>query len=383
MHNSGLRNGSRYKYMSDITKFYSLAHICIALIGGVLLLAIWYNIRKRFRQFLEEDDSQKRIDKGLLYLSMALFVWVFSGTWIYMANLFAFAKTILFDVGYSFFSVLNTLVLLLALFYFDFAPQFLYKNKRNTFILIIITMLVSVITFILIQYNKDNPVINGVRISGVPDLILSCFLTYLLTISFYKTFMNRGLKLVAVISVLAFLFMLLSQVPDVFVNIGDTLYSNLIKIVAKTSFISIFLVLATSWVIQLALTPKPSEMTIKFLDWSLVKITIPSKEIYDKTIDFGSKTTQYKNLLRFAVKRKYEEGEKQYLLVSSGGEIKSQTYLSRIIENINTILQLSTISQLERKDLFTFMGQGKYRLRVVPENIVIDQTLLEEFNESL
>ncbi len=369
--------------MSDITKFYSLAHIYIALIGGVLLLAIWYNIKKRFRQFLEEDDSQKRIDKGLLYLSMALFVWVFSGTWIYMANLFNFTNTILFDAGYSFFSVLNTLVLLLALFYFDFAPQFLYKNKRNTFILIVITILVSVITFVLIQYNKDNPVINGVRVSGVPDLIFSCFLTYLLTISFYKTFMNRGLRLVAVISVLAFLFMLLSQVPDVFVNIGDTLYSNLIKIVAKTSFISIFLVLATSWVIQLALTPKPSEMTIKFLDWSLVKITIPSKEIYDKTIDFGSKTTQYKNLLRFAVKRKYEEGEKQYLLVSSGGEIKSQTYLSRIIENINTILQLSSISQLERKDLFTFMGQGKYRLRVIPENIIIDQTLLEEFNESL
>ncbi len=369
-------------YMSDITKFYSLAHICIALIGGILLLAIWYNIRKRFRQFLEEDDSQKRIDKGLLYLSLALFVWVFSGGWIYMGNLFLFTDTIIYDIGYSFFSVLNTLVLIMALFYFDFAPQFLSKNKRNTLILIGIAVVVSIVTFVLIQTFKDTPVVNGIRISSVPDLMFSCLLTWLLIVSFYRTFMNRGLKLVAVISVVAFFLMLVSQMPDVFVVMSNELYGHLIKIIAKTTFISVFLVLATSWVIQLALTPKPSEMTIKFMDWSLVKITIPSKEIYDKTIDFGSKTTQYKNLLKFAIKRKYEVGDGQYLLVNSGGEIKSQTYLSRIIENINTILQLQPISQLERKDLFTFMGQGKYRLRVIPENISIDQTLLEEFNKT-
>ncbi|WP_108867962.1 hypothetical protein [Aquimarina aquimarini] len=368
--------------MSDITKFYSLAHICISLIGGILLLAIWYNIRKRFKQFLEEDDSQKRIDKGLLYLSISLFIWVFSGTWIYLGHLFAFDTMIIYDIGYSFFSVINTLVLLLALFYFDFAPRFLYKNKKNTIILTVLVIVISIMTFVLIQNYKDSPVINGIRISSVPDLILSCFLTYLFMVSFYKTFMNRGLKLVAVISVLAFLLMLVSQTPDVFVVMNDVMYGNLIKIIAKTTFISIFLVLATSWVIQLALTPRPSEMTIKFLDWSLVKITIPSKEIYDKTIDFGSKTTQYKNLLKFAVRRKCEKGEGQYLLVSSGGEIKSQTYLSRIIENMNTILQLPSISRLERKDLFTFMGQGKYRLRVIPENITIDPILLEEFNKT-
>lgn len=368
--------------MSDITKFYSLAHICISLIGGILLLAIWYNIRKRFRQFLEEDDSQKRIDKGLLYLSLALFVWVFSGTWIYMAHLLSFETTIVFDVGYSFFSALNTLALLLALFYFDFAPRFLYKNKKNTIVLMSLVVTVSIVTFILIQKFKDHPVMNGIRLSGIPDLILSCFLMYLLIVSFYKTFMNRGLKLVAIISVLAFLLMLVSQMPDVFIVMNNDLYGHLIKIIAKTTFISIFLVLATSWVIQLALTPKPSEMTIKFMDWALVKITIPSKNIYDQTIDFGSKTTQYKNLLKFAVKRKFETGEGQYVLVNSGGEIKSQTYLSRIIDNINSILQLSSLSKLERKDIFTFIGQGKYRLRIVPENITIDQTLLEEFNKT-
>ncbi len=365
--------------MSDITKFYSLAHIAISLIGGILLLAIWYNIKTRFIQFLEEDDSQKRKDKGLLYLSLALFVWVFSGTWIYVGNLFNFTNTLIYDIGYSFFSVLNTLAILLALFYFDFAPKFLYKNKRNTLILISIAIFISIITFVLLQLYKDTPVLNGIRISGVPDLLFSCLLTWLLIASFYRTFMNRGLKPVAIISVVIFLVMLASQMPDVFIAMSNELYGHLLKIVAKTTFISIFLVLATSWVIQLALTPKPSEMTIKFMDWSLVKITIPSKSIYDQTIDFGSKTTQYKNLLKFAIRRKCEIGNKQYVQVNSGGEIKSQTYLTRIIDNINTILQLEAESKLDRKDLFTFMGHGKYRLRVIPENINIDQTLLEEF----
>ncbi len=368
--------------MSDITKFHSLAHIFIAFIGGVLLLAIWYNIKKRFKKQLEEDDSQKRIDKGLLYLSLALFVWVFSGMWMYLSNGLGFANTILYDIGYSLFSVLNNLFLLLALFYFDFAPSFLYKNEKNTKIITILIIGVSVVTFVLIQILKENPIAYGMRWSGIPDLLLSSFITYLLIVSFYKTFMNRGLKVVAVIAVVAISLMLISQVPDVFIVIDEELYRNLIKIIAKTSLIAIFLVLATSWVIQLALTPKPSEMKIKFLDWSLVNITIPSKEIYDKTIDFGAKTTQYKNLLKFAIRRKYETGDKQYIVVSSAGEIKSQTYLSRIIENINSILELTSETQLDRKDIFTFLGHGKYRLRIIPENISIDNTLLKEFEKT-
>ncbi len=368
--------------MSDITKFYSLAHICISFIGGLLLLVIWYNIKKRFKNILEEDESKKRIDKGLLYLSLALFVWVFSGTWIFSSNQFGFADTIVYDIGYSLFSVMNNLFLLLALFYFDFAPSFLYKNKRNTILITILILAVAVITFVLLQLFKDSPVDSNLSWSGIPDLLLSSFITYLLIVSFYKTFMNRGLKLVAIISVLAIGLMLLSQIPDVILIIHDTLYRNLIKIVAKTSLIAVFLVLATSWVIQLALTPRASEMTIAFLDWGLVKITIPSKEIYDRTVDFGAKATQYKNLLRFAVRRKSDTIEKQYILVSSSGEIKSQTYLSRIIDNMNSILELKEESQLERKDLFTFVGQGKYRLRVIPQNIIIDKALSKEFDKT-
>ena len=72
--------------MSELSKFHALAHIFIALIGAILLLTIWHNIKKHYRQLLEEDNSSKRIDKGLLYLSGAVFVWVASGYWGYLGN---------------------------------------------------------------------------------------------------------------------------------------------------------------------------------------------------------------------------------------------------------------------------------------------------------
>jgi hypothetical protein len=111
-------------------------------------------------------------------------------------------------------------------------------------------------------------------------------------------------------------------------------------------------------------------------------LTIPSKGIVNAKIDFGSKTTQYKNLLTFAYRRKFLEAEKQSIIVNSGGDIKSQTYVTRIIDNINSILNLEE-EKLERKDLITFIGESKYRLRILPEHIIIDEALLEEYKQQL
>jgi len=368
--------------MTEVAKFYILSHICISFIGGVLLLALWYNIRNRFSQLLEEDESQKRVDKGLLYLSFAMFVWVLSGCWIYGGTVINYTQTQSYNIAVNLFSIVNNMFLLLALFYFYYAPGFIYHNIKNIKKIIVVIILTSIITFILPFVLGENNIVKNIRISGIPDLLLSAFLCYLLGVSFYRTFAHRGLKIIGIISVLVILLTFVSQISEVFLIFGNDFSNNFIKIIAKTSLISIFLVLATTWVIQLASTPKPNEITIHFLDWSLVKLNIPTKNIYDQTIDFGSKTTQYKNLLKFAIRRKYAEGDSQSIPVNLGGEIKNQTYLTRIIENINDILQLDDSQKLDRRDLFTFIGESKYRLRIVPNNISIDKTLLEEFSES-
>ena len=77
-----------------------------------------------------------------------------------------------------------------------------------------------------------------------------------------------------------------------------------------------------------------------------------------------------------------DENSSRQLLVGLGGEINNQTYLSRIIDNVNEILKLEEDQKLDRKDLFTFIGQGKYRLRIIPDNIKVDEALLREFVNS-
>jgi hypothetical protein len=368
--------------MTDVIRFHILAHIIISFTGALLLLAIWYNISDRFKQILQEDNSPKRVDKGLLYLSLAIFVWVVAGCWAYLGNESHFSQTLYFKTGNNLFSIANDLFLFMALCYADHAPQFIHKHKRNSNRIIALIFIIALLTcFIPFLSNESNGV-DAFRISALPDLILSGFLTFLLIVTFYRTFANRGLKIVAVISVIAIVFIFVSILPDAFPNLYDDFTKDLIKITAKTSFIAITLVLATSWVIQLATTPKPNEMMISFMDWSLIKITIPSKKVYGATIEFGSKTTQYINLFKFAIRRKYGSEAAQSILIGLGGEINNQTYLSRIIDNMNEILKLEEDQKLDRKDLFTFIGQGKYRLRIIPENIKIDETLLKEFVNS-
>jgi hypothetical protein len=266
--------------------------------------------------------------------------------------------------------------------YADHAPQFIHKHKRNSNRIVGIIAFMALLTCLMPLFSGEDNELHGVRLTALPDLALSGFLTFLLIVTFYRTFSNRGLKIVAVISVIAIVFIFVSILPDAFPDLYDDFTKNLIKITAKTSFIAITLVLATSWVIQLANTPRPNEMMISFMDWSLIKITIPSKKVFGATIEFGSKTTQYINLLKFAVRRRYGSETTQTILIGLGGEINNQTYLSRIIDNMNEILQLEETQKLDRKDLFTFIGQGKYRLRIIPENIKIDETLLREFVNS-
>ncbi len=369
--------------MTEVAEFYLLSHIFISFIGAVILIALWFYIRKQFKQILEEDTSQKRVDKGLLYLSLAMFIWVISGIWGYASHQFSFSESAMYQVGVNLLSISNNLFLLLALFYFYYAPKFIYNNKRNVTIIFVLIVITSFATLGISYLIGANTVSNGIKISGIPDLILSGFLCYLLGISFYRTFAFRGLSIIAIISTFIILLMFITQLSGVFVDFGNDFSNNLIKIIAKTSLISIFLVLATTWAIRLASMPKPHEITINFMDWSMVKISIPSKGVYDKTIDFGSKTTQYKNLLKFAIRRKYGDGDSQGIQVNLGGEIKNQTYLSRIINNINEILELEKVQQLERRDLLTFIGEGKYRLRMIPSNITIDNTLLKEFSENI
>ncbi len=363
--------------MQSVAQFHFLAHSGTSLIGAILLLAIYYNIRRRFSAQIGEEGSFLRVDKGLIYLSFALFTWVASGFWGYASSLWDVRPGI--DIAFqNLFSILNNIFFLLALYYFDHAPEFIYRNRRSRWILTILVLAVAVLSALLPQkpVNIDSVLI---QTNAVPDLIFSFFLSAILGYTLYRTFNHRDLKIVALLSIVVITAMFVSQIPQIVVVWQGTFDAYLIKLISKTSLIGLFLVLAASWVIELANTPKPAEIRLRFTDWSRIILSIPSKNIELAEIDFGSKTTQFKNLLKFSIRRKFGEGDYQCIDVSSGGEIKSQAYVTRIPDNINEILDLKADARLDRKDLFTFLGEGKYRLRLLPEAIDIDQGLLHEF----
>ncbi len=364
--------------VSSQHSFYLLSEIFISLIGAILLLAIWSVIQKKFKHKLIHEIAVKRVDKGLLYLSLSVFVWSISGMITLIgSSVNEWAWPLL--ISQNIFSILNSLFLILSLYYFDHAPTYLYNNIANTRRVIWVFVGVSIFSFLLAWQFGDTVNTYGLRLSAIPDLILSGILSWLLVISLYRTFMDRKMAIVAIISVVAISLLFLSQGPQVFYVKSFNFLSDLLKIVAKTGLISIFLVLGTSWVIELSQTPTIPDMKIHFTDWNQVVLSVPSKGIVHQKIEFGKKTTQFNNLFKFAIRRKFGHEQDMCIEVHAGGEILSQTYLSRIIENINEILGLKDDHRLQRNDLFTFIGQGKYRLRFLPETISIDSALLTEF----
>ncbi len=364
--------------MNSQHTFYILSEIFISLIGGVLLLAIWLAVQRHFKHKLAHEITVKRVDKGLVYLGLSLFMWCFSGLITYL-NLPNVTSSWWILMSQNIFSILNSLFLILSLFYFDNAPGYLYNNKKTTARIIVFLMSLSLLSFVLALFFNDNLSTIGVRYSAIPDLILSAILSWFLITSLFRTFQNRNMKVVSFIAVAIVLLVFISQLPQSF-HIESLRFSgDLLKIIAKTGLISIFMVLGASWVIELAQTPNITHMKIHFSDWNQLFISIPSKGIINQKVEFGNKTTQFNNFLKFAIRRKHALEKDMCIEVFNGGEIPSQTYLSRIIENINEILILNESDKLNRNDMFTFIGQGKYRLRFLPEHIEIDNALLNEF----
>lgn len=359
-------------------QFYLITEFLISLIGGFLLLAIWLMVQQKFKQKLTSEISIKRFDKGLLFISFSVFVWAISSLLILIFNTYTINNwiTLIFQ---NMLSILNSLFLILALYYFDNSPKYLYNNKKSTKIILIFFIGLSIISLLLALFFGETIKTYGFRCNTIPDLILSTVLTWFLIFSLYKTFYNRYMKSVAIIAVISIVVLYISQVPYVF-NFESYLFLiDLTKLIAKTTLIFVFLVLGTSWVIELSQLPEATSMKINFTNWNIIELSIPSKNILNQTINFGNKTTQFNNLLKFAIRRKFASDENMCIEVYNGGEILSQTYLSRIIDNINAILELENENKISRNDFFTFIGQAKYRLRFLPDSIEINQSLLLEF----
>jgi len=367
---------------TDYQVFYQLAEFILSFIGGFLLLSIWLTIQNKFQNKLASEISIKRLDKGLLFIALSIFVWSISALLGIVYPYFDIDNWFKL-ISMNMFSILNSLFLILALYYLDSSPNYLYNNKKSTIRIIGFFIGLSVISLIIALTFGETIKTHGFRLNTIPDLVLSTVLSWFLIVSLFRTFLNREMKSVAYIAVVSVVILFLSQLPLVFNFEQYTFIIDLLKLTAKVTLIYVFLVLGTSWAIELAQLPEASTMKIQFIDWNKIKINIPTKNIINQEVNFGKKTTQFNNLLKFAIRRKFAPDKQMCIEVFNGGEILSQTYLTRIIDNINSILKLELDNKLSRNDFFTFIGQAKYRLRFLPEHIEINNQLLQEFTHNL
>jgi len=330
-----------------------------------LLLAIWRVIQAHFKVKLASEIAIKRRDKGLLFVGLSVSVWSFSALMNIIYYHFETNEWIKL-VSQNMFSILNSLFLILALYYFDNSPNYIYNNKKSTKRILLFFILLSILSLVLALVFGGTMNSFGFRLNTIPDLILSAVLSWFLMVALFRTFHKRNLQLYLVFDLAEYRF-----------------YIDLIKVISKTTLIFIFLVLGTSWVLELAQLPQATTMKINFIAWNKIELSIPSKNIINQSVDFGKKTTQFNNLLKFAIRRKYAPEEHMCIEVYNGGEILSQTYLTRILDNINSILKLEADNKLQRNDFFTFIGNAKYSLRFLPEHISIDKALFQEFTSNV
>lgn len=363
-------------------QFYLIAELFISLIGGFLLLSIWLVIQKKFQQKLISEISIKRFDKGLLFMSFSVFVWSLSSLLILVFTKFNTSGWVIL-ISQNMSSILNSMFLILALQYSDNSPQYIYNNKKGTQKILFFFIGVSLLSLVTALFFGETINTYGVRFNTIPDVLLSVILSCLLILSMYRTFYTRNMKSAAFIAIVSVVLLFITQVPYVF-NFEDyTSFIQLAKLISKTTLIFLFLVIGTSWVLELSQLPEATTMKINFVNWNIIEFSIPSKNIINQTVDFGNKTTQFNNLLKFAIRRKYASEENMCIEVYNGGEILSQTYLTRIIDNINVILELDEGKKMTRNDFFTFIGQAKYRLRFLPQYIDINESLLLEFTHNI
>lgn len=296
-----------------VLSFYGWWQCIVCLFAFVALMAIWFHIGK------------KQKDYGQVFLAFSVLCWSLSGCFdIYFAAhieellvdetntnvLDAIAKHKVVNSGWrSICSLCNSLFILLSLPWFRYIPQKIDHIISSKYWAVIVGL---PFLFCLIPTIR-------ITFSGVGDGFISeldvyysiltlVFLAYVLWTSFYR----RRLKLLSWLSLICIAVILAAQL---FKFTDSEMYLMLTSAVFKSSLIMLFFALALSWVKELSenILPVSSQLSM-----SLKKVKtdtgrfqhycamngIPGKEVNDIALTPGS----YSLLEKFILKRKQDDG---------------------------------------------------------------------------
>ncbi|MBL7800307.1 MAG: hypothetical protein JNL95_06230 [Chitinophagales bacterium] len=218
--------------VQQILAFRGIILSMVSITTSILIAEIWY----RYYSIRKKNES----DLGLFYMAFALLIWGISeGLMLLLHN----SKYIqLVTLAKPLFSTVNSYYLIIGLGYFEMTPQWLKYSNQNTKHLFlysaITTFLFTVIFFLKGNYDYVS----------IPDFVYSICTVTLIVIVFFKTFISRGLYLLAVFSVIVMFMLLLAQpFLNFFYGQGKETECLILDFFSRLSFIIIICLLAYSW----------------------------------------------------------------------------------------------------------------------------------------
>ena len=235
----------------EILKFYGWWQFCVCSFAFLALVAIWYHI------------GRKQKDFGQMWLAFSVLCWSCSGlVLVYFANKVSVNELNSFQAeGWrSIFSLFNSLFILLAIPWFKYIPKQLEPIIKSKFWPVIIGL-----PFLFSLLPTLSKMFTGSDIKFIAELDVYYSLLTLIFLGFvlYTSFSKRRLQLLAYLSVACILFTIAAQL----FKLTDSQFGQiLLSAIFKTSLIMIFFALALSWVKELSenVLPEPKHLFFRF-----------------------------------------------------------------------------------------------------------------------
>ena len=206
--------------------------VCAFAFAG--LFSIWYHLGRR----------QK--DVGQVYLALSILCWSFSGgIEVYYSQgveTLTDAQALQLNGFRSIFSLLNSLLILLALPWFRHQPGWLFPLTQGKYWPLIVGL-----PFLFCLLPTLNKMLSGQSLKFVSelDVYYALMTLFLLANVLWTSFLKRGLKLLAYLSLLFILLTLAAQLYKFTENVINLV---LLSAIFKTLLIMLFFALALSWV---------------------------------------------------------------------------------------------------------------------------------------
>ncbi|MEK7256525.1 MAG: hypothetical protein AAB316_17350, partial [Bacteroidota bacterium] len=301
-----------------------------------MLLSIW---RKVVRQ-----KPEKRTDIGIVYLSAAIGSWAVAAFWGSFQN-----HSVWHLAGKSLLSTLNSLLFLLSLPYFDYAPQVIRRAWWRPSMIglsIAVVFIMFGIGFWLAQgqHVAGMPVAAFREFSGkvlLPEVILSSLTVGILAVVFGRSvyFREYGKGMVilttAVMGLIVFMQLTLAF-PWLYNLMGDE-REKFFSVASHALLMMFSVCVASTWGIEELTLPKPEHFHFKFLgrennsqgrlkkNW-LVELTFGDEA---KTVSF-SKTNMI-NFIRF-LNHRLDPQASDYVDIKE--ELSAYIYFYRVKESL-------------------------------------------------